>query len=98
MSRIEFYNQITIVITIDIKKKDPTKTKTRNINTKIFQNGTVHMTGCQVIKDAKRAVKVLVKCIQALKFKVKLPETLITIMSLFKVTEPDDGTALIPKS
>jgi len=76
VSRIDFYNQITIVITVDVKKKYSTKPKTRNINTKIFQNGTIHMTGGQSDKDAKRAIKQLINGIRNLKIRIKLPDDL----------------------
>lgn len=74
MSRIEFYNQITMVITIDNKKKKSADNIKRDINTKIFQNGTIHMTGGQTTKDAKRTVKLLLKEMKKLKIKVKLPD------------------------
>lgn len=74
MTRIDFYNQLTIVFSVKSKKKNKRKSDTRNINTKIFQNGTVHMTGGQSINDAKRAVKELIKGIQKLKIKVILPD------------------------
>jgi len=73
ISRIDFYNQITIVITVDVKQNSSV-VKTRNINTKIFQNGTVHMTGGQSSNDAKRAIKQLIKGIKNLKIKVRLPD------------------------
>lgn len=75
MSRIDFYNQLTIVFKIKVKKKNNRKDEDRNINTKIFQNGTVHMTGGQSINEAKRAVKELINGIKDLKIKVLLPET-----------------------
>jgi len=74
VSRIDFYNQITIVITIDVKKKGSNVVNKRNINTKIFQNGTIHMTGGQSIIDAKRAIRQLINGIQSLRIKVSLPE------------------------
>jgi len=74
MSRIDFFNQITVIIDIDIKKTNTTEITKRKINTKIFQSGTIHMTGGQSIKDAQRAIKELLKCIKNIKIKVKLPD------------------------
>jgi TATA-box binding protein (TBP) (component of TFIID and TFIIIB) len=62
---ISFFNQITIIITVT--SDDGIK---RKINTKIFQNGTVHMTGGQSVSDAKKALFVFVEGMKKLKIKV----------------------------
>lgn len=69
----QMYNQISMVISVAVKKKNKAEITKRQITTKIFQNGTVHMTGCQTTNDSMRALKILIQGIKNLKIKIVLP-------------------------
>ena len=57
---ILFYNQISIIIAID---------EIRHINVKLFQNGTLHITGCKSIKDGYDVTKILYSKLKQLSLK-----------------------------
>jgi TATA-box binding protein (TBP) (component of TFIID and TFIIIB) len=64
-----FFNKITVSIRVTASNGD-----IRNINTKVFGTGTVHMTGGKSIGEARKAVTLLVGCMQKLRCRVNIKD------------------------